>query len=158
DVLRAYGRTRDPDAARIVVSFAGTERSQVRDAARQAIALMGETANWQLRDAYENVVGKRPQRDWSWDRTARELFAELDRLRSAEVSDLFEAGLKAQSDGDLERMRTSFDQVLAKSPLFERRDEMIGGYWQYGRRYADDRRPAAIDALRRAERLAAGTS
>ena len=97
-----------------MVSFAGTERSQVRDAARQAIALMGETANWQLRDAYENVVGKRPQRDWSWERTARELFGELDRLRSSEVSDLFEAGLKAQSDGDLERMRSAFDQVLAE--------------------------------------------
>ena len=35
---------------------------------------------------------------------------------------------------------------------------MIGGYWQYGRRYADERRPAAIDALRRAERLATGSS
>ncbi len=157
DVLRAYGRIRDPDAARIIVSFAGTERSQVREAARQAIALMGETGNWQLRDAYENVVGKRAQRDWSWERTARELFAELDRLRTAEVTDLFDAGQKAQAEGDLERMRAAFDQVLAKSPLYERRDEMIGGYWEYGRRFADDRRPAAIDALRRAERLAEGT-
>ncbi len=158
DVLRAYGRIRDPDAARIIVSFAGTERSQVRDAARQAIALLGETGNWQLRDAYENVVGKRPARDWTWERTARELFAELDRLRTAEVNDLFEAGTKAQSEGDLERMRAAYDQVLAKTPLYERRDEMIGGYWEYARRYADERRPAALDALRRAERLAEGTT
>ncbi|HVJ21460.1 MAG TPA: hypothetical protein VM686_38880 [Polyangiaceae bacterium] len=157
DVLRAYGRIRDPDAARIIVSFAGTERSQVREAARQAIALMGETGNWQLRDAYENVVGKRPARDWTWERTARELFAELDRLRTAEVNELFEAGLKAQGEGDLERMRASYDQVLAKSPLYERRDEMIGGYWEYARRFASERRPAALDALRRAERLAEGT-
>ncbi|HEV8245790.1 MAG TPA: hypothetical protein VGP93_08475, partial [Polyangiaceae bacterium] len=157
DVLRAYGRIRDPDAARIVVSFAGTERGQVREAAREAIALMGETANWQLRDAYENVVGKRAARDWTWERMARELFAELDRLRTAEVNDLFDAGQKAQTEGDLERMRAAFDQVLAKSPLFERRDEMIGGYWEYGRRFAEERRPAALDALRRAERLATGT-
>jgi hypothetical protein len=38
DVLRAYGRVRDPDAARIVISFANSERTQVREAARQAIA------------------------------------------------------------------------------------------------------------------------
>jgi len=158
DVLRAYGRIRDPDAARIIVSFAGTERSQVREAARQAIALMGETGNWQLRDAYENVVGKRPARDWTWERTARELFGELDRLRTAEVNELFETGIKAQSEGDLERMRAAFDQVLAKSPLHERRDEMIGGYWEYARRFGGERRPAALAALRRAERLAEGTS
>jgi hypothetical protein len=50
DVLRAYGRIRDPDAARIVVTFANSERSQVREAARQAVAMMGEVAQWQLRD------------------------------------------------------------------------------------------------------------
>jgi tetratricopeptide (TPR) repeat protein len=156
DVLRAYGRTRDPDAARIVVSFAGTERGQVREAARQAIALLGETGNWQLRDAYENVVGKRPARDWSWDRTARELFFELDRLRSAEVNDLFDKGQKAEAEGDLERARAAFDQVLTLSPLFERRDEMVGAYWEYGRRFGGERRAAAVDALKRAERLAEG--
>ncbi len=68
----------------------------MREAARQAIALLGETGNWQLRDAYENVVGKRPARDWNWDRTAQELFFELDRLRSAEVNDLFDKGQKAR--------------------------------------------------------------
>ena len=41
---------------------------------------MGEVASWQLRDTYENVVGKKPPRDWAWERTARELFA---RVRSA---------------------------------------------------------------------------
>ena len=80
DVFRAYGRTKDLDAARIVVSFAGSERAQLREAARQAVAMLGETGHWQLRDAYENVVGKRAQRDWGWERTARELFGELDRL------------------------------------------------------------------------------
>jgi hypothetical protein len=71
DVLRAYGRTRNPDAVRIVVSFANSERAQVREASRQAVALMGEVASWQLRDSYENVVGKKPPRDWAWERTAR---------------------------------------------------------------------------------------
>lgn len=153
DTLRAYGRTRDLDAARIVISFAGSERMQIREAARQAIGLMGETGHWQLREAYEGVVGKRAARDWTWERTARELFAELDRTRRAEAFELFEAGLKAQAAGDLESMRASFDKVLARSPTFERADEMVGGYWDYGKRHADDKRDAALDALSRALRL-----
>ncbi len=62
DVLRAYGRVRDPDAARIVVSFSNSERAQVREASRQAIAMLGEVGAWQLRDTYETVVGKKPPR------------------------------------------------------------------------------------------------
>ena len=153
DALRAYGRTRDLDAARIVISFAGSERTQIREAARQAIGLLGETGHWQLREAYEGVVGKRAARDWTWERTARELFAELDRTRRAEAFELFEAGLKAQAAGDLETMRTSFDKVLSRSPTFERADEMVGGYWDYGKRHADDKRDVALDALSRALRL-----
>jgi len=156
DVLRAYGRTRDLDAARIVVSFAGSERAQLREAARQSIAMLGEAGHWQLRDAYENVVGKRAPRDWTWERTARELFGEFDRLRRAEVLDRFEEGQKAQAAGDLELMRTAFDDVLARSPLFERADEMVGGYWEYGKRHAADRPAEALTALRRAERLSRG--
>jgi len=156
DVLRAYGRTRDLDAARIVVSFAGSERGQLREAARQSIAMLGEAGHWQLRDAYENVVGKRAPRDWTWERTARELFGEFDRLRRAEVLDRFEEGQKAQAAGDLEKMRAAFDDVLARAPLFERADEMVGGYWEYGRRHAGDRPAEALIALRRAERLSRG--
>lgn len=156
DVLRAYGRTKDLDAARIVISFAGSERAQLRDAARQAIGMLGEAGHWQLRDAYEDVVGKRAQRDWTWERTARELFGELDRLRRAELLSRFEAGQKAQAAGDLEAMRKAFDDVLARVPFFERADEMVGGYWEYAKQHADDRRDDAIFALRRAERLSRG--
>ncbi|HEX6766207.1 MAG TPA: hypothetical protein VF103_12035 [Polyangiaceae bacterium] len=153
NVLRAYGRTKDLDAARIVVSFAGSERTQLREAARQAVAMLAETGHWQLRDAYENVVGKRAARDWSWERTARELFGELDRLRRAEILDAFESGLKARAGGDLEAMRQAFDQVLARSPDFERADEMADGYLAYAKQHADDRSDRALLALRRAERI-----
>ena len=153
NVLRAYGRTKDLDAARIVVSFAGSERTQLREAARQAVAMLGETGHWQLRDAYENVVGKRAARDWGWERTARELFGELDRLRRAEILDAFEAGLKARTGGDLEAMRQAFDQVLARSPDFERADEMADGYLAFAKKHAEDRREQALLALRRAERI-----
>ncbi len=36
DVLRAYGRARDADAARVIVSFANSDRVQVRDAVGRA--------------------------------------------------------------------------------------------------------------------------
>ncbi len=158
DVLRAWGYTRDLDAASIIVSFAGSERAQLREAARQAVAMLGEAGHWQLREAYENVVGKRAARDWTWERTARELFGQLDRLRRVEVEERFDSGLKAQAAGDLDAMRASFDDVLARAPFFQRADEMVGGYWEYGKRHADDRPADALTALRRAERLSRGAT
>lgn len=153
DVLRAYGRTRNPDAVRIVVSFVSSERAQVREAARQAVALMGEVATWQLRDTYENVVGKKPPRDWAWERTARELFAEFDRLRFAQVGKLYEDGQAARAKGDLGAMRTKFDELLAHDPKFEQSAELAAGYVAFAQSVQDKARPDAIMALRRAERL-----
>jgi tetratricopeptide (TPR) repeat protein len=153
DVLRAYGRTRNPDAVRIVVSFVSSERAQVREAARQAVALMGEVASWQLRDTYENVVGKKPPRDWAWERTARELFAEFDRLRVARVGKLFEAGQAARAKGDYAAMRENFDQLLAYDPHFEQSSELAAGYVELAKSSEDKARADAIAALRRAERL-----
>lgn len=153
DVLRAYGRTRNPDAVRIVVSFVSSERAQVREAARQAVALLGEVGSWQLRDTYENVVGKKPPRDWSWERTARELFAEFDRLRVAQVGKLFEEGKAARAAGNLPKMRDSFDQLLAHDPIFEQRTELAAGYLEFAKAKLDTARPEALSALRRAERL-----
>lgn len=154
DVLRAYGRIKDPDAARIVISFANSERAQVREAARQAVVLMGEVGAWQLRDTYETVVGKRPPRDWSWDRTARELFGEFDRLRLAQTYDLFERGMKAKKLSDLLQMKEAFDKVLARNANFDRRGEMADGYLELARRELDHNPPLARDALGRAERIA----
>jgi hypothetical protein len=156
DVLRAYGRVRDPDAARIVISFANSERAQVREAARQSVALLGDVANWQLRDTYENIVGKKPARDWTWERTARELFGEFDRLRLAQVYDLFEAGSLAFEERHLDEAVQAFDKVLARSPAFEHRAEMIPTYLAFARERADADRASAIQALYRAERLALG--
>jgi hypothetical protein len=155
DILRAYGRVKDPDAARIVISFANSERAQIRTAARQSVALMGEVANWQLRDTYETIVGTKPPRDWSWSRTARELFGQFDRLRLAGVYQLFDQGMQAYQSGDLARMRVLFNRLLAQSPLFERRAEMAAGYLAFARQAPADQRREAIDALRRAERIGA---
>ncbi|HEX7668345.1 MAG TPA: hypothetical protein VF395_02120, partial [Polyangiaceae bacterium] len=154
DILRAYGRARDPDAARLVISFANSERTQIREAARQAVVLMGEVSTWQLRDTYENVVGKKPSREWSWERTARELFGEFDRLRLSQIHALFEEGLAAAHAGKYTEMAAAFDQVLARSPVFERAAEMVPGYLAYARSHLDDAPDAAARALHRVERLA----
>jgi hypothetical protein len=155
DVLRAHGRARNPEAARLVISFVSSEREQIRDAARQAVVLMGEVANWQLRDTYENIVGKKPPREWSWDRTARELFSEFDRLRLAPVYDLFDQGLAARQAGKLDEMVRAWDQVLAQSPMFERGPEMVAGYYAFAERHLDDDPNLALTALARVNRLAA---
>jgi len=153
DVLRAFGRVRDPDAARIVVSFSNSERAQVREASRQAIAMLGEVGAWQLRDTYETVVGKKPPRDWNWERTARELFGEFDRLRSAEVAKLYEAGAAAREKGDLEGMRRAFDQVLTRSPDYPKQSELASAYLDYAQKNSSKNPEQALAALRRVERL-----
>jgi len=154
DVLRAFGRVRDPDAARIVVSFSNSERAQVREASRQAIAMLGEVGAWQLRDTYETVVGKKPPRDWNWERTARELFGEFDRLRSAEVAKLYEAGAAAREHGDLEGMRRAFDQVLTRNPDYPKQSELASAYLDYAQQNLSKNPVTALAALRRVERLA----
>lgn len=153
DILRAYGRSRDLDAARIVISFANSEKAQVRQAARQAVVMLGDAAIWQLRDAFENTVGERPPRDWSWERTARELFGRLDRLRLSRVFEIFESGRKAREQGNLEAMRQAYDKVLARSPRFEHAAEMVPGYLEYARQASPADRERAIGAVRRALRL-----
>jgi hypothetical protein len=157
DVLRAYGRVRDPDAARIVISFANSERTQLRLAARQAIVMLGSVGLWQLRDAYEDVVGKRPRRDWTWERTARELFGEFDRLRLSRVYGTFMDGLRHLEKGELEAMAQSFNLVLAKDPLFEKRSQMAPGYFRLAQSLRDTNPNAALEALVRVERLSSDT-
>jgi hypothetical protein len=154
DVLRAYGRTKDLDAARIIVSYASSERYQLREAARQAIVMLGEVGIWQLRDAYENVIGKRPRRDWSWDRTARELFFEFDRLHAAKLYELLEQGRQAASDGRFEDMAKAYDALLARSPQFDRAATLASGYYALAEKLAQSQPQVAQAALVRVERLA----
>lgn len=158
DILRAYGRVRDPDAARIIISYANSERTQLRLAARQSIVMLGSVGLWQLRDAYEDVVGKRPRRDWTWEHTARELFGEFDRLRLARVYGAFVDGERHLEKGELELMGHSYDLVLAKDPLFEKRSQMAPGYFRLAQSLRDANPTAALEALTRVERLSSNPS
>lgn len=154
DILVALGRTRNPDNARVLISFASTERAQIRTAARQGIHLLGEVTAWQLRDAYLDTTGKRAPREWTWKRIARELFTEYDRLRSAKLFEIFEQGRAAEKEKNWELMKNSYDHVLALSPLFERRELMTAGYFSYVESVRETDPQAALSALRRIERIA----
>jgi tetratricopeptide (TPR) repeat protein len=153
DVLRAYGRTRDIDALRVVVSFTSSDRSQVRDAAREALVNYGDAALWQLREAYENLTGKRPPPGSTWDKLALELFESHDRARLEEIFQTFEAGLASFKNGKLDEMAAQFDAVLARAPTFERRAEMVEGYLALARKVEPSDRPRAALLARKALRL-----
>lgn len=152
DILRAYGKTRDLETARLLISFAASEHAQIRQAAREAVTSLGNAGLWQLRDAYEKAKGERAPTDWPWDRVARELFAVFDGQRLAEIYALFNQGQQAEQRGELDAAREAFDKVLAWDPLFERGALMAPAYVAFAAR-ADTAPDAAILALRRAERL-----
>jgi len=154
DVLRAYGRAREVEAVRVIVSFANSDRLQVREAAREAIGQVGEPAHWQLRDAYEQLMGEKPARSWDWQRTARELFAVYDRARLQEVYTLMDQGLEHAKAGKPGEAVVLFDRVLARAPMFERRVEMVPTYLEHARSIRTEDRVAAAAALRRALSIA----
>jgi tetratricopeptide (TPR) repeat protein len=153
DVLRAYGRTRDVDAARVILSFANSDRIQLREAAREAVSAIGEPGVWQLRDVYLNLTGNKSPRDWSWERIAREIFAAYDRARLAEVYKLMDDGVAAAQAGKLGEAVDAFDKVLARAPLFERRKEMVRTYVARSKELPREQREDALAMLRKALRL-----
>ncbi len=154
DILVALGRARDPESTSLLISFAGTEKAQVRQAARQAIGLLGDVGAWQLKDAYQNTTGKTPPRDWTWKRTARELFTEFDRLRLEGLYRAFSDAQAAGKSGDLAEMAKSYDAILLRSPQFDRKEEMAPGYLAYAKSISESDPDSATLALRRCERVA----
>ena len=154
DILRAYGKTRDVETARLLIAFAASERAPIRLAAREAVAMLGEPGLWQLRDAYRRAVGESAPEAWSWRRVAEELFAQFDRQRLTGVYDLFNRGRDAAERGDLAAASADFDRVLAWDPEFERGPTMASAYLALAEKQLESDPSAASLALRRAERLA----
>ena len=153
DVLRAYGRTRDVDAVRVILSFCNAERGKLREAAREAVAAIGEPGVWQVRDQYLGLTGEKPPRSWSWDRLARELFALYDKQRLVEIQRLMDDGVAAAGAGKVVDAVEAFDKVLARSPLFDRRREMVPTYVERAKQIEGDKREDALAMMRKALRL-----
>lgn len=140
DILRAYGYIKDPDALRLVLSFASSERAQIRLAARQAIRGYGSTAIWVLRDAYEQTLGEKPSREWAWDRLAKELFREYDRNRLAEVYALFQSGMTDLDAGKLDTAIESFERLLNRNPDFEPKEPLANAFMKYANQDTDGKK------------------
>ncbi|MBM4356559.1 MAG: hypothetical protein FJ096_00455 [Deltaproteobacteria bacterium] len=154
DVLLAFGRVKDLDAARVILSFVANDRLQLRKAARQAIVAIGEPAVWHLKDAYESATGEKPPRAWDHRRLAQELFRLHDRSRMTAVYELMTQGQEHARKGEHANAVATFDQVLARSPLFERRKEMVPSYVAHAAQLEKDEKLAeALLALRKARRL-----
>jgi tetratricopeptide (TPR) repeat protein len=153
DVLRAYGRTRDVDAVRVILSFCNNDRVQLREASREALSAIGEPGIWQIRDQYLGLTGEKPPRAWSWDRIARELFGIYDRQRLAETAKLMDEGVAAAGEGKVKDAVDAFDKVLARSPLFDRRREMLSAYVARAKELENDHADDAVAMLRKALRL-----
>ena len=153
DVLRAYGRTRDVDAVRVILSFCNSDRVQLREAAREAVAAIGEPGVWQVRDQYLGLTGEKPPRTWAWDRLAREVFALHDRQRLAEIHTLMDEGVAAAGASKVTEAVGAFDKVLARAPLFERRKEMVPAYVERAQQLELAHRDDALAMMRKALRL-----
>jgi len=154
DVLRAYGTIHDLDAVPVILSFVSSDRVQIRTAARESLTSFGQDAVWKLREAYSNLTGKSAPEGWSAAEVAKELFAAYDRVRLQEVYGLLEDGLAKEKDGKLDEAIASFDKVLARQPMLDRRAETVPAYVEKAEKIEETDRPAALALLRKAERLA----
>ncbi|MCA9607134.1 MAG: hypothetical protein KC619_16120 [Myxococcales bacterium] len=155
DVLGAYADARVQSAMRVVVSYTGHSRRAIRRAARDAMATYGGNAIWILRTAHRNETGEHPPREWGWEQVAAAIYAHQDARRMEPVQAGLDAGRAAREAGDLEAMRASYDDVLARMPELESPGEVASGYALLGAREAAEGNAARAEAdYRRALRLA----
>lgn len=153
DILVALGRSRDPELTRLLLSFAASDRAVVQKAAREGLVLMGEVGSWQFKDAYKDITGKSPPRDWTWKRTARELFTEYDRLHLEEAYALLAQGQAALSAKKYGEMIDAYDRILAKVPSFQQQDVLADGYMSAAQALKDEQPEQAQAAAFVAEHL-----
>ncbi|WP_394822910.1 hypothetical protein [Pendulispora albinea] len=153
EVLRAYGKTRDLDALGAIFAFANSDRTPVREAAREAIVQYGDSALSKLRETYTNLKNGPPPEGWGAPELARELFRLMDHARLRDLYALFDEAL-AKAKGDTpEAAVAALDQVFARAPSFERRGEAVPIYLRYAESLEATDPARALDYYRRAERL-----
>jgi hypothetical protein len=153
EVLLAYGRAREVDAVRVILSFASNDRRQVREAAREAMLALGELGFPALRESYENMTAQKPPEAWGWETTARELFAAFDRARLSDAYALMEEGLAAYRQNDATAAARAFDQALLRDPVFARRAEMAPAYLALARISKRENDGQTMGALRKVMRV-----
>jgi hypothetical protein len=153
DTLKAFGYVREVEAVDVLLSFANHDRRKVRDAARQAIAAIGEAGRFRLRDAYQDLTGEKIDKSVPWDILAKRMFWLYDNARAAEVVRTFDSGTTLAKDKDYAGAVAAFDRVLAVDPQFDRRAEMSPAYFELGKATSFDQPEERLARLRKARRL-----
>jgi tetratricopeptide (TPR) repeat protein len=153
DTLRAFGYVRDVDAVDVLLSFANHDRKKVRDAARQAVASIGEPGRFRLRDAYQDLTGEKVDKSVTWDVLARRMFFLYDQARAAEIVRVFDAGVALANAKSWNLAAVEFDKVLAIDPQFDKRAEMSATYFELGKQTSFDEPELRLARLRKARRL-----
>jgi hypothetical protein len=150
-LIRAYVNPPDYAAMPLIVRLVDAPRIQVRDAARFAVARYGKNAIWQVRELYEEHSGQAANKAWDAERTARELYAVLDRAQREDADTLLARGMAQLLANDLAAMQRNYDLLLTKYPQFAERAKLAPGYAALGAdRLAGDDLAAALAAYRRA--------
>jgi tetratricopeptide (TPR) repeat protein len=157
DVLVAFGKAKDPDALRVVISYLNADRVAVRDSARWAIAQFGADAKPILKETYEAFSGEKVSDDLPADKLLASLLGAYDKVRLAEVFHLLDEGIAHRDAGRLEEAIASFDALLARAPTFDRRAELAPAYFELGKRTAAKDRTQGRVLMSKAARLATGT-
>lgn len=131
EILSVYGELSDRDTIPVLLSFSGSEKALVREAARASLLRYGTAILWPARTRYENFTGEEPSRRWGWQELARHLFEAQDQARMAQAEQAMSEGLRLAGTGDHEAMLAQFEKLLSRWPDYERRDEMVPGMLSY---------------------------
>jgi tetratricopeptide (TPR) repeat protein len=143
DVLGAYGATHDADALSVVMSFVNADRRVVREAARGALTEYGDLAVPKLRESYGLLTGEPAPPDWPAGWLRKKLFEALDRIRLEDVDARVHAGLALADAGHFAEAVADFDDVLARQPDWDRKEELVPAYvFQAQAMMATDRKQA----------------
>lgn len=156
DILRAFGRVRDVDAVHVALSFANSDRRKIREAAREAIVGIGDAGKWQLREAYQDLTGEKPEPKTPWETLAKQIFGIYDRARLAAFAKLVSDGMAAQKEGKHADAVVAFDRILAEDPLFEGRASMAPSFLKTALALPPEKDEERLAMLRKAQRLDPG--
>jgi tetratricopeptide (TPR) repeat protein len=153
DVFRAYGSVGDLDALPVILSFANSDRAEVRAAAREATFAYGQDGMWRLREAYAVLLGEQAPEGTPAADLAKRLFEAYDRYRLRDIHALVDRGLAELDGGQAQQAVKAFDEVLAREPMIDRRAEMVPAYLEYAASLEPADPAAALARLRKALRL-----
>jgi uncharacterized protein YqgV (UPF0045/DUF77 family) len=137
EVLKIFGASRDFEAIDAIAPFLDAENPLIRATARQSILAFGKSALWALRKEYRNYTEQEPDGSWPADKIAQELFKAQDKDRLAPLHSKMEEGLKLAGKRKFDEMERKFQEILAVSPMYERKSEMVPGYLDAARRCLD---------------------